>query len=167
MELKELQDKHDLLQKEVEKFTEEVKVLKEANEKLTQDLEAAKKFGEEATAKAAELLQEKKMSQIDAKVKEFIEAKKIIPAQAEKLKVILSQIPGEKKFSVGDKECSLEDVIYGFIGEGPEVGLSTSEKTEKGKTNEPEDMDLRVKKYMAEHSVSYKEAYLALANEPK
>lgn len=163
--MEELQKQIELLQGEVKKFTEEVAELKAENEKIKTELETSKKFGEEATAKIASYEKEKKMAAIDGKVKEFIEAKKIIPAQAEKLKVILSELPSEKKFSIGEKEFnSLEEVILSFIADGEKVGLPTTGQTEVGKTTE-EDMDLKAKKYMAENKVSYKEAVIALANE--
>jgi hypothetical protein len=157
----------ELLQEEVKKFTEEVANLKVEKDKLVAELAESKKFADESKAKVEEMLKEKKSGMIEAKVKEFIEAKKIIPAQAEKLKVILSELPSEKKFSIGEKEFnSLEDVILSFISEGDTVGLPTDGKTETGKTQE-KDMDVEIRKYMAENKVSYKEAAIALATESK
>lgn len=166
---KELQDQINLLQEEVKKFTEEITALKAEKDKLAEELAASKKFGEDASIKVEELMKEKKAGVIEAKIKEFIEAKKIIPAQADKLKVILQELPVDKKFSIGDKEYdSLESVILSFIADGDSVGLPIDEKSEIGKRKtEEEQQEFKIKEYMAKHNATYKEAFVAVASEPK
>ena len=163
---KELLEKIELLQKDVEKYTQENTALKLEIEKSNGELTELKKYSEENKAKVESLLKEKKKTEIDEKVKMFVESKKIIPAQAEKLKIILSELPEEKKYTVCDKEFDcLGDVISSFINEGIEVGLPTENTSEFKKS--VEDEQVKINKYMAENKVSYKEAAIACATERK
>ncbi len=110
-------------------------------------------------------------AQINATLDKLVTDKKIVPAQKPLLFTLMKNVRGagsEKKFSVGDKELTMEELILKFA-ESNAAGLSTDEKTrssDKGNAASPDDVDKKVKKYMEEHKdVSYTEALKVVAPE--
>lgn len=150
---------------ELEKAKQEIVSLKEENSKLTAELEESKKFSQELTEKNEALKKEKRYAEINAKVDQLIKDKKILPAQSETLKTILLNAEGEKKFKMGDKEMSSEELILNFVNSS-NVSVNTEGKTETGKTQDL-DQDSKVKEFMAKNKVSYKEALVSVASEGK
>lgn len=158
-----LAQEDEQLKSQIKSLSEENKILKESQEKIEKSIEEIRSFSEEMKKENVKLKLEKKESYIDSKLKQFVEAKKIVPAQTEKLKSILMGLNEEKKFKLGEKDASLEEVIFSFINDGDIKGLPTEEKSEIGKKGE--DLDSDVKNYMAKHNVSYKEALIKVADE--
>src|SRR5512140_225556 len=161
--MKELTDKIALLEEQVKQFTEQVAAITKERGEAKAALEAKEKAFSEASATLEGIEKEKRAMAIEAKVKEFVEKKKIIPAQADKLKALIENLPSEKKFKLGDKDVSVEEALFEFLAEGSEVGLPTEPKTETGVPQG--ELDVKIQKYMEANGVSYKEAYVAVANE--
>lgn len=163
MELEELNKKLEVMEEEMKVFKEANATLTDENNKLKTELEEVKKFSEDKKKELDTIYEEKRTAEIEAKIKNFIDDKKIVPAQAEKLKVIFRDLPKEKKFTVGDKEFnSMEELLISFISEGKAETLPTDEKSEMG-GNPNLDEDAVIRNYMAKNNVSYKDAYVATA----
>lgn len=166
-EMEELKKQLELSQEEIKKYTEENKALKEQVEKLNTEISEIKKFSEEIKKESDALKRDKKTAEVDARIKAFVEAKKILPVQIDKLKALILETPMEKEFSIGEKKySSMEELIYAFVEEGDMKGLPTNESSEVGK-KPVEDEDSRIKKYMADNKVSYEDAYVATAGGTK
>jgi hypothetical protein len=148
------------------KLAEATKTHEETKKLLSEKEVEAKKLSEENTnlkKLAADAKAEKHLAEINATLDKLVADKKIVPAQKEPLKVLLSALPesGEKKYKLADKEYEgLEPVVMAFI-EAHAEAPNTDSKTEKGDINA--DLTDKAKKYAEENKVSFIEALKILS----
>jgi hypothetical protein len=175
-QIKELQEKLAAMEKlftdekaKTEALEAEKATLTTEKETLTKTVEETTKVADEAKAKYAEVQEAKRVSEIEAKIDELIEQKKIMPNQKEMLFSIMKNVPAEMKYSVDDKEFGLGEMILKFA-EMNQAPLPTEPKGEDIKPevkSEDEALDEEVRKFMAERKVSYRKAYAAITLEKR
>lgn len=142
------------LKARVEKIEAEAKQYKESLEKATKQLG-------EMEAEREKALSEKRETEINAYLDEAIKNKKITPAQKEHLFTLYVNLPEDKKFTVGEKEGTLKDIVNAFI-DSNSVEVNTDENTDAGKANRnasDDDHSALAKKameYAEKNKVSYK-----------
>lgn len=150
-------------------------VEKETMTKTTEELKAErdglKAKCEDLEKKYSDITEEKRVSDINAKIDELITNKKVLPAQKEMLFTIIKNIPVETKYSVDGKEMGLNELVLKFAEAYNPVSLPTEPKAD-GQTPKVEKFDSEddakhaaITKYMEEHKVSYTKAYEAIALE--
>ena len=128
------------------------------------EIEAKKLAEENVELKklAIELKAEKQSIEIDKTLEKLVNDKKIVPAQKDFLKTLLSELPEtkEKKYKFGDKDYEgLESVVMAFIDAHAPVP-PTELDTEKGDINT--DLTDKAKKYAEDHKVSFAEALVTI-----
>jgi len=153
----ELQKKFDAEVEKVAKYTEQEKAFSEQVAKLEAEkialAEQVKKYSIDALS-----------AEINSSIDKLIAEKHIMPAEKEQFFTLLYQLrtqDGEvKKFKVGEKEHTLEDLVMGIVV-ARKYEINTDPKTEIGDTGTKEDnsdLACKAKKYAEENGVSYKEA---------
>lgn len=162
---------------DVEKMRKDFAESQEKVAKLEKDLEVEKASKAEAEQKLKDSQDElarinmaRKKEKVEATVQEFINKKKLAPAQKE---IVTNLLLGEAKFKLGDKEYDFESAITSLIESGSGVTLPTDSRTEPGEatrgasgSNEVGvELDLEAQKYAREHKVSYKTALLEVSRQ--
>lgn len=163
-----LEAKNASIQKEYAELEKENKTLEE---KLVKTEASVKEFQQklDASNKAIQKIEkETKEKEIDAEIKEYVKAGKIVPAQAPFLKELLNNVQVNqetKEFTIGEKKyANVQSLVKGFMdAQVEEIDLDDS-KTEHEIDYSAEDkFHEKVKKYAEEKKVSYKDAFLALS----
>lgn len=120
---------------------------------------------------------EKNKSEINVVLDKWINDKKIVPAQREAAFTILMEAKvlskTEKKYKVGDKESTYEELLHNFIQMGDGAGLPTEPKskqtpphgTNQGAMDEADKIHAKVLEYQEKNKVSYREALAAVSPE--
>lgn len=147
------------------KLAEATKVNEELIEQVASAESEVKKLSDE-NAEMKKLVSdiriEKHMAEINASLDKLIADKKIVPAQKDFLRTLLSELPEtkEKKYKLGEKEyAGLEQVVMAFI-EAHTDAPSTDTQTDTGDLNS--DLTDKAKKYAVENKVSFTEALVRL-----
>lgn len=152
---------------------------KNANKHLSGELENAKKLLAENQAEISKFKSEAIAKEVKDHVGQWLADKKIMPAQAPALEILLTQAKESgslKKFKLGDKELDSFEAIVQFVDSGSGSGLPTQPVSENGApalvdVNNGESVDQAVKTYMTKNNVaSYTEAYkivMRALKEPK
>lgn len=165
------------------KLEAENKSFQEENQALTKDLNEAeaklraseaqvKELSDKAATLSGEIEKNKKESfekEVDAEIKAYQEAGKIVPAQAPFLAELLKNVKTDvKEFSIGEKKFSdVKSLVKGFID--AHVDIKTDDnKSSRGNINYSDsDLADKAKKYADQHKVSYKEALIAVSPAPE
>lgn len=136
-----------------------------ANAELKQGKEAAEAKFAQASKELGQERDTRRTGEINATLDKLVADKKIVPAQREAAFILLknSDLTGERKFKVADKEYSTaESLVLAFIEAGSGSGLSTKEKSESGEAQASAVAD-RAKQYAEKNKVSYRDALIAVS----
>lgn len=158
-------------EEQVKKFSKEAEDLKVQVATLTKRAESAEGKAQEYAAKEVK-------TRVSGAVDKLITDKKLAPAMKEKAYALLEAIVTsgtEKKYSLGGKESSLEEIAVELLGAGT-VKLNDKMQSVAGersvvKEDEGDDINTdlaeKAKAYAKRENVSYKEALIAVAREEK
>jgi hypothetical protein len=163
--LAETNAKYQAAEAKVLEFSAKVDALEKEKAEAAAAMETATKRAEEAEAVAAKYADEKRTLEVNARLDKLIEEKKIVPAQREMAFALLKDGLGVRKYKLGDKEMSGEEVILQLF-ESSAPALPTEEKTKSGDRQSADEDNAvladKASKYAAEKGVSYREALLSV-----
>lgn len=174
--MKELQEQLAEAQNELAEAKVKLKELSVKDERikvLETDLESTKKSLADMTTKSSDFeaqvqenSQKTRELEVNGLLDKAIQEKKLLPAQRAFAFTLLMNAETSKKFKVGDKEQTVDELLKAFINANS-VDVNTDEHTEAGrKQNHSEDnsgLDAQVRQYMEKNKVSYKEALLSVS----
>ena len=174
-ELKEMKGKYASIDADIKKYSDENSALKSRTAELEKENAENKKKYADASVEIEKVQSEKRLAHVESKVKELVNDKKVLPAQADSLKaLLLNSMSGIQKFKLGDKEVGQDEVILEFIEKGSGKSLPTKESSESGKSSKVDQPERHteafasnVQKYAVENKLTYKEAYTRLCAEPE
>jgi len=148
-------------EKRVAELTEQVAKLtaeRDAIVKENTDMKTKVDAIEQEAKKASE---EKRLSELNAKVDKLVADKKIVPAQRDHLFAILNSITVEKKYTIGDKEMGMDEIVSAFVDQNV-ISVNTDQQSDAGR-RQSQDLSERAKQYQAEHpNASFKDALIAI-----
>lgn len=156
----------------------QVKTFSAENETLKKQVADLTKRADGAEGKAQEYAAKELKVRVTGAVDKLIADKKLAPAMKEKAYALLEAVVSsgtEKKYSVGGKEATLEEIAVDLLGAGG-VGLSDKTKsfagnrTDGGEGEKDGDINTdlaeKAKEYQAKHQgVSYADSLKAVARE--
>jgi hypothetical protein len=135
----------------------ELAALKEKDAAAVKELATYKETAEKAAV-------EKRVLEVNTYLDKAIADKKILPAQREALYALFINAPSEKKFKMGEKEQTSEEILRAFV-DASTVSVNTDEQTQAGESQDAEGDSLvrKANEYKEKHGVSYREALIAIS----
>ena len=145
---------------ELKKVVETLSAKKAAHEahiaRLTEELEATKKAYTDLNDKYGKAEADKKYATLEKRVDGLIAGGKIMPAQKTAVLKLLSEIPTGKSYKDGDKEITVEDLVFALFDNKP-VQLHTEEESHAGEQRSFSERE-QIEKISKDKGIPYKDA---------
>lgn len=156
----------DIKIKELSEKASRVEALETENGTLKASLSDAMKNVGELENQVSTFRAEKRETEVNATIEKYVQEKRLTPAQKPYAFALLMNATTEKKFKIGDKEQTLDEIAKALFAANT-VSVNTEEQTEVGEaqTNDEtrEEFAKKAHEYKEKHKVSFKEAVIALS----